>query len=291
LKWLGLALVALIGACSSSPSTTSPTGPTSPPSGPATILAAGDIAWCDDLRAAEQTAKILDQQPGTVLALGDLAYMQGTFEQFRNCYTPTWGRHRGRTRPVPGNHDYDTAGAGPYFEYFGERAGGSGDGYYAFTAGSWEMIALNSNIPMDRGSPQYIWLQRELQKPSRCTLAYWHHPRFTSGPNGDNPHTGPIWELLYAAGVDVILNGHDHIYERFLPMNPNGQLDRDRGMRQFTSGGGGAALYKLASVKPNSAARLEGYGVLKLVLGDGRYDWEYLPVAAGFSDTGFDTCH
>lgn len=293
LKWLGLVLLALVGACSGSPTTPSPTGPGgggTPPAGPVTILAAGDVGWCADLTAAEQTAKIIDQYSGPVLALGDLAYMSGTAEQFQNCYGPTWGRFRTRTHPVPGNHEYLTAGGGPYYDYFGDRAGASGDGFYAFTLGNWRMIALNSNIEMQRGSPQYIWLQRELQTPSKCTLAFWHHPRFTSGPNLDNPNTGPLWELLYQNNVDVVLNGHDHLYERFLPMNPDGQLDRDKGIRQFISGGGGALLYKFASVKPNSASRYEGYGVLKLILGDGRYEWEFLPVAPGFSDTGFDSC-
>jgi 3',5'-cyclic AMP phosphodiesterase CpdA len=297
LKWLGLVIVALAGACSGSP--TQPSGGGgggaggggNPNTGPATVLAAGDVAWCDDLTAARATSRLLDQRPGAVLALGDLAYFTGTREQYRDCYDPTWGRHRNRTHPVPGNHDYMTPGAGPYYEYFGEAAGGSGDGYYAFNEGSWRLIALNSNIDMGRGSPQFLWLQRELQNQPRCTLAFWHHPRFTSGPNGDNPQTGPIWELLYGAGVDVVLAGHDHVYERYLPMNPDGQLDRGRGIRQFISGGGGAPLYRFASVKPNSAARYEGYGVLKLVLGEGRYEWEFLPVTAGFSDTGFDMCH
>lgn len=292
LKWPGLLLLALVGACSGSPTTPSPTGPGGggAPAGPVTITAAGDIGWCADLTAAEQTAKIIDQYPGPVLALGDLAYLSGTAEQFQNCYGPTWGRFRTRTRPVPGNHEYLSPGAGPYYEYFGDIAGPSGDGFYAFTLGNWRVIALNSNIEMQRGSPQYIWLQRELQTPSKCTLAFWHHPRFTSGPNLDNTNTAPLWDLLYQNGVDVVLNGHDHLYERFLPMNPDGQLDRDKGIREFISGGGGALLYKFASVKPNSASRYEGYGVLKMILGDGRYDWEFLPVTPGFSDVGFDTC-
>lgn len=298
LKWLGFLLTALAGACSGSP--TQPSGGGggggvggggNSNAGPATILAAGDVAWCDDLTAARATGQLLDRHPGTVLALGDLAYFSGTREQYRDCYTPTWGRHRNRTRPVPGNHEYLTPGAGPYYEYFGDAAGGSGDGYYAFNEGSWRLIALNSNIDMSRGSPQYLWLQRELQNQPRCSLAFWHHPRFTSGPNGDNPQTGPVWDLLYGANVDVVLAGHDHVYERYLPMNPEGQLDRGRGIRQFIAGGGGALLYRFASVKPNSAARYEGYGVLKMVLGDGRYEWEFLPVTPGFTDTGFDMCH
>ena len=257
----------------------------------ATMLVAGDIAWCADNTAAQQTAALLDRLPGTILALGDLVYMRGTAEEFRNCYTPTWGRHKARTRPVPGNHEYLTVGAGPYYDYFGEQAGDFGEGYYSFSAANWQIIALNSNIPTHRGSAQYTWLQRELQRPARCTLAYWHHPRFTSGPNGDNVDTAPLWELLYAAGADVVLAGHDHVYERYLPMNPDGQLDRERGIRQFISGGGGAILYRFAAIKPNSASRYEGYGILKLVLGNGRYDWEYVPVTPGFSDTGFDVCH
>ena len=299
LKWLGFVLTALAAACSGSPTQPSgpggaggPGGPGTPPSGPVTLLAAGDIAWCEDLTGARATSRILDQFPlDTVLAMGDLAYMQGTAEQFRTCFEPTWGRHRNRMRPVPGNHEYLTAGAAPYYEYFGEAAGDPGDGYYAFNAGSWRVIALNSNIDMSRSSPQYAWLQGQLLNQPRCTLAFWHHPRFTSGPNGDTLETGPLWELLYAGGADLVLNGHDHLYERFLPMNPDGQLDRARGLREIIAGTGGASLYRFASVKPNSAARYEGFGVLKLVLGDGRYDWEYLPVTPGFSDTGFDMCH
>jgi len=294
LKWSASAVLALAAACSGSP--TQPSGsPNVPPppvvAGPAVVIAAGDVAWCDDLRGAERTAEILDRTPGTVLGLGDLAYMRGTFEQFRDCYGPTWGRHRGRTRPVPGNHEYESAGAGPYYQYFGESAGEFGDGYYAFRAGNWQVLALNSNISMDRGSPQYQWAQHELQSSDRCTLAYWHHPRFTSGPNGDNMRAAALWELLHAEGVEVVLAGHDHVYERYLPMNAAGQLDRERGVRQFIVGTGGALPYRFAAIKPNSAARFEGFGVLRLVLGDGRYDWEYLPTQPGFTDTGFDVCH
>lgn len=292
LKWLGLSLLAIVAACSGSPSPTTPSpNGAGPPAGPVTILAAGDIAWCPDLTAAEQTARILDANPGTILALGDLAYMRGTAQQFHDCYTPTWGRHRSRTRPVPGNHEYESMAAGPYFDYFEDMAGTPGEGYYSFSAGRWQVIALNSNLPMGRGSPQYTWLEGELRQASRCTLAYWHHPRFSSGPNGDSTRSAAIWELLYLGGADVVLAGHDHAYERFLPMNPDGQLDRERGVRQFVAGSGGAELYRFASVKPNSASRYEGHGVLKLVLGDGRYEWEFLPVTRGFADIGFDSCH
>ena len=257
-----------------------------------TLLAAGDIAWCADLRTAEQTARILDGQSGIVLALGDLAYMVGSFQQFQDCYTPTWGRHRNRTRPAPGNHDYGTPGAAPYYAYFGELAGPPGDGFYSFIAGSWRLIALNSNVPMGPGSAQHAWLERELQQTARCTLAYWHHPLVSSGPNGDHPQTKPLWDLLYSAGVEVILVGHDHIYERYMPQDPNGRPDATRGIRQFVVGTGGADLYGIMSRRPNSAAIHAGHGVLKLVLSDNRYEWQFLPVeGTAFSDTGVDACH
>ncbi len=284
-------LAALASSCGGD-SPTRPTPPIGPPS-PAlvTILAAGDIARCG-VPGSELTARLLDQLPGIVLALGDLAYQNGTFQQFANCYAPTWGRHRDRTRPAPGNHDYETAGAAAYFAYFEELAGPLGDGFYSFVAGSWRLISLNSNVPMGPGSPQHAWLQQELQQPARCTLAYWHYPLMSSGPNGDNPSTRPLWDLLYAGGAEVVLVGHDHIYERYVPQNPDGQLDRDRGIRQFIVGTGGAELTGIVSRRPNSAATHVGHGVLKLVLGDNRYEWQFMPIqGTAFSDTGSDVCH
>lgn len=306
LKWrtlIAALLASLVVACGSSP--TQPTGGggpggggnggggggVMPPSGPTTVLAAGDIAWCG-VPGAELTAKILDRVPGLVLALGDLAYFTGSFEDFARCYEPTWGRHRSRTRPAPGNHDYDTPGAAGYFAYFDALAGPPGDGYYAFSSGGWHILSLNSNVSMAPGSAQYLWLENELRRSTRCALAYWHHPLFSSGVNGDNPNTKPLWDLLYAAGVDVVLNGHDHVYERFLPQSPDGVLDRGRGLRQFTVGTGGAELTRFVRRLPNSAANYVGFGVLKLTLLPDRYDWEFLPTESGaFSDAGFDLCH
>lgn len=268
-----LPLAALASACGGqSPTTPTPSGgPLSPNGAPVTVLAAGDIGQCGQ-GGPELTARLLDTLAGTVLALGDLAYPNGSFQQFAQCYTPTWGRHRDRTRPAPGNHDYETTNAAAYFAYFDDLAGPPGDGFYAFTAGSWLLISLNSNVAMAAGSPQYAWLQRELQQPSRCTLAYWHHPLISSGPNGNNANTKPLWDLLYAAGADVVLVGHEHLYERYLPQDPDGRLDRDRGLRQFIVGTGGAELTNVVSRRANSATTYVGHGVLKLVLGDNRYE-------------------
>jgi acid phosphatase type 7 len=294
LKWFAplTAVIAIACGGGSTPSAPSPIGGAPPPNdAPATLYAAGDIAMCDR-PGAEQTARLLDTRPGTVLALGDLAYFNGTAQQFASCYGPTWGRHRSRTRPAPGNHDYETVGAGPYFDYFDEQAGPPGAGFYSFTAGGWHVISLNSNISMAPGSAQYVWLQLELNRPSRCTLAYWHHPLFSSGINGNNEIARPIWDLLYNAGAEVVLAGHDHVYERYLPQNPDGQLDRTRGIRQFIVGTGGAFLTGFATRRANSAVTHVGHGVLKLVLSPDRYEWEFVPVeGTPFSDAGFEVCH
>ncbi len=285
-------LAALAASCDGQGPTTPTSSAPEPPRGaPVTILAAGDIAQCGQ-PGADLTARLLDQLPGIVLALGDLAYFSGSFQEFAHCYAPTWGRHRGRTRPAPGNHEYETPGAAPYYAFFGELAGPPGDGYYSFVAGSWRLISLNSNAPMGPGSPQHEWLRQELQQPARCTLAYWHHPYVSSGPNGDNLATRPLWELLYAANAEVILVGHDHIYERYLPQDPEARLDRDRGLRQFVVGTGGASLTGVVARRPNSAAAHAGYGVLQLVLSENRYEWQFMPVeGTAFTDAGFDLCH
>ena len=274
-----------------------PPGPVVPPPPPVpglpqVFVGAGDIAACDN--NSQATARLLDVTGGTVFTLGDNAYFHGSREDFRNCYEPTWGRPaiKDRTRPVPGNHDYESPGALPYFEYFGANAGPAGLGYYGFDVGAWHAIALNSNIPAAASSAQAAWLRSELalHAPSRCTIAYWHHPLFSSGPNGDSTNMRDVWRILYEAGVDVVLNGHDHLYERFGPQDPDGRPDRDRGIRQFTAGTGGAPLYQFAAPRPNSEARISAFGVLKLTLRPDGYDWEFMPVS-GARDAGAGNCH
>ena len=265
--------------------------PSQPPSGPQVFVGAGDIAMCDVNSVA--TASLLDSIGGLIFTLGDNAYFRGSREEYRNCYDNTWGRHKGRTFPVPGNHEYMTPGALPYFEYFGELASGtSGEGYYSFEVGAWHAIALNSNIAVGTGSAQAAWLRNDLMMSrARCTLAYWHHPLFTSGPDGDTPAMRELWRILYEFNADLVLNAHEHMYERFALQDPDGRPDPARGIRQFIAGTGGAFLYQPVSLHPNSEQRISSFGVLKLTLSSDRYQWEFVPVAGGAVDGGTGTCH
>jgi hypothetical protein len=250
------------------------------------FVGAGDIAMCD--RNAETTARLLDGIGGTVFTLGDHAYFQGTRQQFMDCYDPTWGRHLDRTRPSPGNHDYEQPGAAPYFEYFGALAAPP-LGYYSHELGSWHAIALNSNINVGPGSMQANWLRDDLAASrARCTIAYWHHPLFSSGPSGNNSNMRHFWQLLYDAGAEIVLSAHDHLYERFSRQDPDGRPD-DRGIRQFVVGTGGALLYEPGAIKPNSAVRIRAFGVLKLTLESNGYTWEFIGVS-GQSDSGTGVC-
>lgn len=272
-----------------------PPGPIVPlpgpiPGSPQVFVGAGDIAQCT--RNSEDTARLLDTIGGTVFTTGDNAYFHGTRENFLECYEPTWGRHKARTRPTPGNHEYESPGAAAYYEYFGLNAGPPGLGYYSFNLGAWHAIALNSNVPVQAGSPQAVWLANELETSAafRCTVAYWHHPLFSSGPNADNPSMRHFWRMLHEAGVDIVLNGHEHLYERFAPQDPDGRPDPVRGIRQFTIGTGGATLSGFATPRPNSETRISAYGVLKLTLSADHYDWEFVPVT-GPRDSGSGRCH
>lgn len=254
------------------------------------LLAAGDIGVCGSAGAV-QTGAMLDELQGTVLALGDIAYPHGTIEDLLNCYDPVWGRHKSRTRPAPGNHEYESAGAQPYFDYFGAAAGPAGLGYYSFRAGDWLVLSLNSNIPVGGTTAQAQWIRTELAaNTSRCALAYFHHPLYSSGPNGDNARLAGLWQLLFDNGVDVILNGHEHLYERYGPMSPDGQLN-PRGIRQFIVGTGGAGLYSVQRVHPASEVQLISHGLLKLTLASQGYQWEFLQGNGTRGDFGQDLCH
>lgn len=264
------------------------------------VIAAGDIASCSGQKD-EATARLLDKVPGTVITLGDHAYPDGTLAQMQNCYGSNWGIHKTRTRPAVGNHEYHTAGAAGYFTYFGNAASPlqSGckshcKGYYSYNLGAWHIVVLNSSINHAAGSPQEKWLRNDLAQKRKvsCVLAYWHHPRFSSGEHSNTSHVAPLWRALYDYGADVVLNGHDHLYERFAPQNALGKLDSAHGIRQFIVGTGGASLYAYSSIKPNSQVRNNRtWGVLKLTLHPGGYDWKFLPVSGQtFTDSGSARC-
>lgn len=264
------------------------------PGGSEVLVAAGDIGLCTGGGNPEATARLLDGLGGTVMPLGDNAYPSGTAKDYRECYGPSWGRHRGRTRPVVGNHEYETPGAAPYYEYFGSSAGPAGLGYYSFDLGAWHVVVLNSSVPVGPGSAQAAWLRGDLESArSQCTLAAWHHPRYSSGRHGNDDQMRPLWRLLYEGGADVVLSGHDHDYERFAPQDADGGLDVERGVRQFVVGTGGAVPTPFAGVAANSEARVSGtLGVLKLTLSTTGYAWEFLTAPGGApADAGAARCH
>jgi hypothetical protein len=293
--------VCALASCGSNSSPLSPTGANSGSNaggggaGTPILIGAGDIGLCGSVGSttsgAEATAKLLDRYPGTVFTAGDNAYMSGSMDEFQRCYDPTWGRHRSRTRPTLGNHEY-TSGPSAYFSYFGSSAG-SVEGYYSYNVGSWRVVALNSEIPSQGGTPQLEWLKNELTaRKSPCTAVIWHRPLFSSGRNGDNPDMRDVWRVLYDNNVDVVINGHDHTYERFAPQDPDGRPDPSRGIRQFVVGTGGAMLYEFPRIRANSEARGAAWGVAMFTLNDGGYSWQFIPVdGASFTDSGSGTCH
>jgi len=267
--------------------------PPVPPSGPQTFVGAGDIGWCGS-PGMEQTARLLDSIGGTVFTAGDNAYFSGTAQEFRNCYEPTWGRFKSFTRPVPGNHEYEGAGPRPYFDYFGANAAPAGLSYYSYPlGGDWHAVALDSWLPVTEGYAQAQWLRADLTaNQKKCTVAYWHYPLFTSGPNGNQTQMRPLWRILYEFGVDVVINGHDHTYERFAPQDPNGFPDPAKGIREFIVGTGGAMPYSFVTTMPNSEKRIANtFGVLKMTLSSGTYQWDFIPGAGGASDSGTGSCH
>lgn len=264
---------------------------------PATLVGAGDIAKCDS-SGDEATARLVAGIPGTVFTLGDNVQVRGAASEFANCYNPSWGKFKLRTRPAVGNHEYDTSGARPYYDYFGANAGGPGRGFYAYKRPGWLVVVLNSNceiVRCDAASPQAAWLKRTLEgSPAKCTVAMLHHPLFTSSQTADTLAVRPLWRILYNHDADIMLNGHAHSYERFAPQRPDGVRDIDRGIRQFVVGTGGTKPIRPFGERPaNSVVRNEQtFGVLKLILRNGSYDWKFVPVAGqSFTDSGKGKCH
>lgn len=265
----------------------------------AVLVGAGDIASCDDLAGAKATADLIERIPGSVFAAGDLAYPDGSDEQFAKCYGPTWGRFKDRTRPAPGNHEYHSGGSG-YTHFFGAAAGDPQKEYYSYDLGAWHIVVLNSECApvggCGPGSQQAAWLREDLgAHPVKCTLAYWHKPLFSSGgAHGNDPAVKPFWDLLYAADADVVIGGHDHDYERFAPQDPEGKPDPNRGIREFVVGTGGKNSHRwFGRPQPNSEVRnADTFGVLKLTLHATGYEWEFVPEAGkSFTDRGGGTCH
>jgi acid phosphatase type 7 len=257
----------------------------------AVLVGAGDIGDCNSPGSA-LTAQLLDTLEGTVFTAGDNAYPSGSAEQYRTCYDTTWGRHRGRTRPSAGNHEYETAGAAPYFSYFGGNAGPPGLGYYSYSAGAWHVVVLNSEAPTGGGSAQEQWLRGDLAShPARCTIAYWHKPLFSSGSHGGDRAMQDIWRALYEFKVEIVVNAHDHLYERFAPQDPSGSADPMNGIREFVVGTGGGGLSGPMPRSPNSELQAQAWGVLMLVLHPANYRWQFISVDGSASDAGETACH
>jgi acid phosphatase type 7 len=260
------------------------------------LIGAGDIADCDR-RADSETASLLAGQDGFVFTAGDNTYPDGTAAQFTDCYGPTWGREVARTRPAPGNHDHATADLAGYLGYFGTAAAPEGTAWYSYEVGSWHVIVLDATCAAAGGcsidSPQGRWLAADLAASSaRCTLAIWHQPRFSSGEHGNDVAVAPFWDQLFAAGADVVVNGHDHDYERFAPQDPAGIADPLRGMREFVVGTGGAELRDFRPPVANSELRVAGYyGVIRLVLHPAAYEWSFLTTSGAVLDAGLGMCH
>jgi hypothetical protein len=267
-----------------------PPPPEPPPPASEIFVGAGDISGCTLRFQDGPTADLLDGIEGTVFALGDNVQGFGTPEEFAACYEPTWGRHKARTWPAVGNHEYNVPGAVPHYEYWGERAGPAGKGYYSYDLGDWHIVVLNSNILFGE---QNEWLAADLAaNPSRCTLAYWHHPWFTSSSYRGPEELLRFVQILYEAGADVVLTGHAHGYERFAPQTPEGEPDEERGIRHFVAGTGGAPFHPFRRIKANSEVRELAWGVLKLELFADRYTWEFVPVEGEtFTDEGEGSCH
>ncbi|MCU0764935.1 MAG: metallophosphoesterase [Burkholderiaceae bacterium] len=292
LAWVGAACIGLAaGGC----------GGGSPAPAAFNVATAGDIAECFGgpaaNSAAAKTAALVRSDDAFVLTLGDNAYQNGTPQEFADCFHPTWGAFKDRIHAGIGNHDIYTENAEGYYGYFGARAGPDRRGYYSFDYGGWHFIMLNSLLEdLSTDSAQYKWLVADLERTrgTLCTVAFWHYPYFNSGAKyGGFTPIKAFFEALYNGGVEILLSGHDHLYERFAPQTAAGVADPVRGVRQFVVGTGGASLNKFGTPAANSEVRIEGvWGILRLTLDDGSYNWQFMPAGGGPAlDSGRGLCH
>jgi 3',5'-cyclic AMP phosphodiesterase CpdA len=252
----------------------------------------GDTGWCGS-PALGPLSRLFERYDGDILLAGDLAYPSGTMEEFRNCFEPTFGKFKSRMRSSPGNHDYlASVSADSYFSYFGERSGPNRLGYYSFKAAEWTILMLNSNVPLSRNSAQYAFVRTTMQQaPTRCTMAVLHHPFDSSGINGPTPALRDVWELMYNLGADLVIAGHDHLYERHAPVNADQRRDDAKGIRQFTVGTGGAPLYSRVRSAHNSEILISNYGMLRLKLDPALYEWQFMDMNGNVLDRGLNVCH
>jgi acid phosphatase type 7 len=277
---------------------TEPAVPTAPPVIPAPgtsstyVNVLGDTGWCGS-PALGPLARLFERYDGDILLAGDLAYPSGTIEEFRNCFDPAFGKFKSRMRASPGNHDYvASVAADSYFNYFGDRSGPNRLGYYSFRAAEWTVFMLNSNVPIGKASAQYAFVRSTMQRsPTRCTMAVLHHPFDSSGVNGPTPMLRDMWELMYNLGGDVVIAGHDHLYERHAPVNTDQRRDDAKGIRQFTVGTGGAPLYNRVRAGLNSEILISNYGMLRLKLDPALYEWQFMDMNGNVLDSGLNVCH
>jgi acid phosphatase type 7 len=301
---LGAALWACGGAGGSSQSKdTTPTQLQANPTTSWELITAGDIAQCNPLRSsgdsnAQRTAQLIERQIASVgpnsnvLTLGDNAYFIGLAIGYDTCYRPTWGRFINKTFAVPGNHDYENNGDGNYFKYFGAKASPSGDdtGYYRIDQSGWTVLTLNSNVDASAASAQAQWLKKELATAKPCIAAAWHHARFSSAEDGDNDKMAALYALLDEAKADIVLQSHEHHYERFAPMTAAGDAVPGGGIRSFVVGTGGAEIYGFARVRPGSEKQVEAYGVMRLTLDPGKAAWRFIDINDQVQDQGTLDC-
>lgn len=301
---LAVTALAIYAFVSASNTSVPPTGHVPDPTPePLVLVGAGDIARCE-ADGDEATAALLDEviaahPRAIVFTTGDQVYPEATRDTYESCYDPSWGRHRDRTRPAVGNHDFGEPNGGGHHRYWGDAGGPFDLYYYEYTTGDWHVIVLNSECHRvgcaleDRDGEQAEWLRETLQSSSaRCTIAVWHNPRWSSGRYEDGSDYQAFWELLYDGGAEIVLNGHEHFYERFAPLNPAGEVDTERGIQQFTIGTGGGELREPEDVQPHSELQATTYGVLQLRLFADRYEWEFLAAGdADVTDTGSRSCH